>query len=124
MNISSATGAAGQYASGTGSADRGDSSDNSAKIKDLEGEKSQLEQKLKDARNPFSTKPSDEYMKLKKEIAEVERQIQDLKAESQKKDQASSSSRSPFDQYKPGEDKLETGAYSQSMDEDQKRVLY
>jgi chromosome segregation ATPase len=116
MNISSATSAVpNQYGANADSIGSSDSEDNNAAIKDLEGKKAQLEQKLKAANEPFSTKPSKEYASLKKELAEVERKIQDLKADTKKKEKASSSSRDSFDQYKPGDDKLETGAYSQGF---------
>lgn len=125
MNISSATSVApNQYEANADSVGNSDSEDNNAAIKDLEGKKAQLEQKLKAANEPFSAKPSKEYASLKKELAEVERKIQDLKADTKKKEKASSSSRNPFDQYKPGDDKLETGAYSHGFDEDQKRLLF
>lgn len=135
MNISSTGAVSPQYPAGTSAspkAGKDGDSDTEQQIKKLEKEKSGLEKQRDDAKNPFAAQQSEEYEALEKKIQELDKQIQQLKAEASSNQKntdtqdsdVSSASRS-FDTYTPSSEKPENsaGVYRLEKDETGKQKI-
>ena len=130
MNINSTGAVSPQYPAPK--AGKGGDSDTEQQIKKLEKEKSGLEKQRDDAKNPFAAQQSEEYEALEKKIQELDKQIQQLKAEASSNQKntdtqdsdVSSASRS-FDTYTPSNEKPENsaGVYRLEKDETGKQKI-